>query len=410
VTRLQEFQELFRRPGFVWVNIGNVLDGICYFGIVPLLTGYLQSRFGLGDQPVGWIFSMYVGAVTLMMFPGGALCDRLGARRAMQLSLLILGLGRSGLALASEGPSGLPLAVLSLVVMAFGTGIMQPTVYAGVKEYTRSEQSAMGYAWLYALMNLGSVVWMLLSPEVREHAGGTHGVYALLAALTWVNLALQCGFFREPGNRVVRDPGAATTSLLWQGRFLFFIVMLMPVRNLVAHLNVTFPTYFRRVHPAYEPHLEWCFALNYALLFLGTPLLTRATAKWPVLSVIIVGSILSALSLGFLALPSALVWVVCFLLVFSVGEALWQARFYQYVADQAPPGQLGAAMSLANFPWFVAKTTAGMYSGWMLTRFVPASGTLQPAPLWLTYGAVALVTPLALWGARKWLQPKTTGE
>lgn len=401
-----ELRELFRRPGFVCVNAANVLDGICYFGIVPLLTPFLQGRFGLADRPVGWIFSLYVGAVTLMMFPGGWICDRLGSRRALILALGILGVGRSLLVVAGGEPQHLPLALLALLIMSFGTGIVQPTVYAAVKEYTREELAAPGYAWLYAIMNLGSVVWMLLSPAVRSFLGGIDGVYAVLAGLTWINLALQLLFFRERGNPVQRDPGADSRLIFTDARFLCFIFLLLPVRNLVAHLTVTFPTYLARVHPLLEPYLEWCFALNYALLFVGTPLLTRWTAGRPILGLMIGGSALSAFSLLFLVLPPQALWVVLFLTFFSIGEAVWQARFYQYVAEEAPAGQVGAAMSLANFPWFLAKTTAGLYSGAMLSHFVPAGGAHHPAGLWGSYAAFALLTPLALTLARNWLETK----
>ena len=60
-------------------------------------------------------------------------------------------------------------------------------------------------------------------------------------------------------------------------------------------------------------------------------------------------------------------------------------------------------MSFANFPWFVAKTAAGTYSGWMLQRFIPAQGAQRPDLLWGTYLLGSLLTPLSLFLLRRWL-------
>lgn len=395
---MKSFLDLFRHPGFVLVNLANLLEGVCYFGMVPLLIAFLQRHFACDDILAGWILSYYVGLVTLLMFPGGALCDRLGSRRALIVALGLVGLGRTVL-ICSTG-WGLGWALLGLTLMASGTGIFQPCVYAAVKEYTRGEQAAPGYSWLYALMNLGSVVWFLLSPGVRGW-GDIEGVYTLLTLVTWCNGAFQWLFFRQSGYREI-EPSSAGVSV-WNLRFLVFIWLLVPIRSLVAHLTYTLPSAVFRTYPGFADRLEYCFSLNNFLLFLGTPLLTYLTLRWELMSLMIMGSLVSALSLVFLMLPAQTSWLLLFVVVFSLGEAVWQSRFFEYVAHQAPAGKVGAAMSFANFPWFVAKTAVGSYSGWMLQRFIPPQGAQRPDILWGTYLLAALLTPLSLFLLRGWL-------
>lgn len=391
----------------VLVNLANLLEGICYFGMVPLLIAFLQRHYGCDDIQAGWIMSYYVGLVTLLMFPGGALCDRLGSRRAMILALAVVGLGRLCL-LYSSTQGGLGAALLGLTVMATGTGIFQPCVYAAVKEYTRPEQATAGYSWLYAIMNLGSVVWFLLSPRVRGW-GDIEGVYTVLTLLTWANWGFQWLFFRRDGRRA--EAAATGGAGLWNRRFLVFIWLLVPVRSLVAHFNyTTLPSAVFRSYPWFAGRLEYCFSLNNFLLFVGTPLLTYLTLRFELLGLMIVGSLVSCLSLGFLMLPPETHWLLSFVVVFTLGEAVWQSRLFEYVAQLAPPGRVGAAMSFANFPWFVAKTAAGTYSGWMLQRFIPAQGAQRPDLLWGTYLLMALITPVSLFVLRGWLQGPKAGE
>ena len=396
---MKSFLDLFRHPGFVLVNLANLLEGICYFGMVPLLIAYLQRHFGCADIQAGWILSLYTGLVTLLMFPGGAVCDRLGPRRALIWALGLVGLGR--VLLLCSAQMGLGWALLSLTVMATGTGIFQPCVYAAVKEYTRREQAAPGYSWLYAIMNFGTVLWFLMSPAVRAQ-GDIEGVFAVLTLVTWVNWGFQWLCFRQPGYGAgARLAGAVT---LWNKRFLVFIWLLVPIRSLVAHFTTyTLPSAVSRSYPWFADRLEYCFSLNNFLLFVATPLLTYLTLRVELMWLMIGGSLVSALALLFLMLPPETGWLLAFVVVFSLGEAVWQSRFFEYVAQQAPPGQLGAAMSFANFPWFVAKTAAGGYSGWMLQRFIPAQGPQRPELLWGAYMLAALLTPLCLLLLRRWL-------
>ena len=425
---MKNFLDLFRQRGFVMINLANLLDGICYFGMVPLLIPFLRDHFQFGDVSAGRVMSYYVALVTLLMFPGGVVCDRLGSRRALILALGILSVGRSLLVYSIH--QHYAWALLALTLMATGTGIVQPSVYAGVKEYTRPDQGTAGYSWLYAIMNLGSVLWFLLSPQVRSESG-IDGVYRVLTGLTCCNFALQLVAFRQPplshtplGHSpplppITQSPTTQSPtnqgphsgrSVLLNRRFLLFIWLLVPVRNLVAHLNFTLPTVVERAYPWAFPHLEYCFALNNLLLFLGTPLLTYATMRSGLIPLMVGGSLCSALSLAFLMLPPDAAWLIGFVVFFSLGEAVWQSRFYEYVAHSAPPGKVGEAMSWANFPWFVAKSTAGLYSGWMLAHFVPAQGPLHPDQLWAYYLGAALLTPLSLWLLRNWLAQGLNGS
>jgi MFS family permease len=315
------------------------------------------------------------------------------------IALLLAAAGRC--LLCASLRLGLPGALTGLAIMATGTGIFQPSIYAAVKEYTRPEQSTPGFSWLYAIMNLGTVLWFLLSPTVRAWQG-IEGVFLVLTFTTLCNLVLQSLFFRQRPfkQKLFGKP----ENQRWNPGFLAFIWLLVPVRSLVAHLTYTLPTAIMRTYPRpVSDRLEWAYALNNLLLFIGTPLLTYLTMRMNLLNLMIGGSLVSALSLAFMMLPPEAHWLALFVITFSLGEAVWQSRFFEYVAQQAPHGKLGAAMSYANFPWFVAKTAAGSYSGWMLMHCIPEVGPQHPEILWGTYLLGALLTPLGLFGLRIWL-------
>jgi dipeptide/tripeptide permease len=117
----------------------------------------------------------------------------------------------------------------------------------------------------------------------------------------------------------------------------------------------------------------------------------------------IVGTAISAAATFLLVPAPSLPLLLAYFVVFSLGEACWSSRFYEYVADLAPANRVGVYMGIAGIPWFLAKFVTGFYSGWMIDRFIPATGPQRPGTLWLAYGVAALATPVALLVARRWL-------
>jgi len=63
-------------------------------------------------------------------------------------------------------------------------------------------------------------------------------------------------------------------------------------------------------------------------------------------------------------------------------------------------------MGLAQIPWLLAKGTTGFYSGFLLAKFCPENATAteqHTGTLWLIYGCIAMLTPIGLLLARKWV-------
>ena len=55
--------------------------------------------------------------------------------------------------------------------------------------------------------------------------------------------------------------------------------------------------------------------------------------------------------------------LVMFIVILSIGEALWSPRLYEYTAMIAPKGREGTYMALASAPNFAAKLAVGGLSG-----------------------------------------------
>jgi MFS family permease len=194
---------------------------------------------------------------------------------------------------------------------------------------------------------------------------------------------------------------------LRDSRFSFFIFILIPVQTLFAHQWLTLPQYVQR---AFEPwvsrNMEFFVNLNPLLIFVLTPILAALTIKQDVYRIMIIGTLIMAVPTFLLAFGPYVGPLLTYIVLMSVGEALWQPRFLQLAAEIAPEGKTGQYMGIAQFPWFLTKLLTSLYSGTLLARHVPETGPQSSESLWLLYGAIAMITPISLFLARKWMSGK----
>ena len=460
---IHAFTDLFDVPHAFWfINVVFMLDSMAYFGILTLMTAYLAPllalRFAMGpdssDWSAGLIVALFTGLVTLLML-GAGLVERMGVRRGL-LWALVLCLGGRILYTASPVLPGNPLLLLALFVglllIAIGEAIVQPLAYAGIKQYTNDKTSAMGYGLLYAVMNLGIFFIGLISPLVRvpldkimeaRAAGspepasiwrflanwstsgfmGVHWVctavtaLALLFLLVFLTRRVEANKIRPPEVQPLRGEGEGEVGLLTRvkqyfvegpfgdARFIFFIFMLLPVQTLFAHQWLTMSPYILRVYSqGVADRMEWLVNwINPGIIFFGVPIATALTRRVNVYTMMIVGSLVSAVPTFLLCTGPHLSTLITYLVLFSVGEALWSPRFLQYAAELAPEGKVSQYMGLANIPWLAAKMTTGLYSGAVLAKYCPEHGHQDTQTMWLIYGIIAMTSPVGLWLARRWV-------
>ena len=171
------------------INLSYILEGITYFGVVGLLAIYFNDFIGLNDIDAGRMVGVLTAGITISMLFLGATVDIIGPRKALLSSLLFMLIGRILLTIspnlyhtAGIGSSTHLLAMGGILGIILGYSIYQPACYTAVKSFTTEKNATMGYAMLYALMNLGAFLPGLISPPVR-HAYGILGVFWVYAIL-----------------------------------------------------------------------------------------------------------------------------------------------------------------------------------------------------------------------------------
>jgi MFS family permease len=443
---VQPFVDAARAPRPLWGNnLQYFIEGFIYFGILNYLVIYCIDFVGLDEIRATWVASFLTMGITFSQFLFGGLADRWGTRRALLIALFVLFVGRAVLSgsgsfgLSTEGMFSPALMVLlaGITIVVLGYGFYEPASYTIVRQVTTAKTAAMGFAMLYALMNLGGWLPSFLWP-IRESIGIV-GVYWCFTGLTLLTLvAAAIILTRRTMDRAIADARAErkkeagpseaepqtpaveqpkTTRYeafvdwlkhhpLTDLRFTFFITILIPVQTLFAHNWLTLPLYVSRVYRGtwFGDRYEIVVNFNPLLVFILVPIAAALTQKADVYRTMIVGTFIMAAPTFLLALEPSIWLLGAYIVIMTIGESIWQPRFLQYAAEIAPEGRTGAYMGVARLPWFLTKVITGLYAGWFLMRYVPAEGEIHSETMWLIYGVIAMISPVGLVLAGRWMR------
>ncbi len=291
---VQPFIDFIKSPRALWgINLAYLLEGFVYFGMLGYLAMYFNDFVGLSDTQASPFVGFLTVGITVAMVVLGGRSDKLGPRRAMLLALMCMIVGRSIIASGSflGLESGLwgslhLITLFGILFVIVGYGLFQPAAYGAVRQLTSPKTAAMGYAMLYALMNLGGWLPSFFSPVRR--AVGINGAYVVYTGITVVAFVLT--FFilskktveraiakakadaaaeggKEPPKveeTVQKEEKESFSLLRWLKnhpladlKFTVFIFALIPVQTLFAHNWLTLPQYTERAFSPPE-NVEVC--------------------------------------------------------------------------------------------------------------------------------------------------------
>ena len=366
---IDPFKNLIKAPRALWgINLSYLLEGLTYFGVLGLLAIYFNNYIGLNDINAGRMVGILTAGITLSMLFLGATVDWIGVRKALLIALSFMLVGRVFITIAPQaGPSGLwatahLFAMLGILGIVLGYGIYQPACYAAVKKFTTAKTAAMGYAMLYAIMNLGGFLPGLISPPVRR-SYGILGVYWVFVGLTILGIIVVAVILSKKTVKLaIANASAETQEKIEEEknseeqksikekmkyylrnfpirdlRFMFFIFILIPVQTLFAHNWLTLPLYFSRAFTGIvSDNFEFFVNFNPLLIFILAPTVAALTTKSDTYKMMIAGTFVMASPTFLLALGPSLYTVFGYLIIMTIGEAIWQPRFLQWIAEITP--------------------------------------------------------------------------
>jgi MFS family permease len=241
----------------------------------------------------------------------------------------------------------------------------------------------------------------------------------------------------------VRDSAADTVRLfkrlLSQSgfyRLLAFLLLIGFLKLIFLQMDYVFPKFGIRELGNGAPigHLS---NINYILIIILVPIIGALTQKYSAYRMVVVGGAICAASVFIMALPTQwfqapaqnFIWqwighgylgvqgsihpyymmIAIYISIFSIGEAFYSPRVYEYAAAIAPKGQEASYGSLAYLPFLVGKFLVGS-AGWLLAAFCPEHGPRNSGKMWLIFALAASVAPIGLVALRRYIRVPEAGR
>src|SRR6266704_5453276 len=219
-------------------------------------------------------------------------------------------------------------------------------------------------------------------------------------------------------------------------RLLVFFLFIGFLKAIFLQMDYVFPKFGDREMGLHAP-VGKLAGINALLIIVLAPVIGALTQRIASYRIVIIGSIICTVGVFVMALPmdwfvpaadSALghalghgylqltgvvhpyyIMSAIYLTIFSVGEAFYSPRVYEYAAAIAPPGQEASYGALAYIPFLVGKLLIGT-SGWLLAMFCPEHGECRAGSLWLIFALAASVAPIGLLLFRRYIRVPEAGR
>jgi MFS family permease len=244
--------------------------------------------------------------------------------------------------------------------------------------------------------------------------------------------------------RVVRDGLVESVRLLARlfqqagvYRLLAFLILIAFIKVVLMQVYYVYPKFgIRELGDGAPVGMLW--NINSILIVCMLPLVGALTQKYPAYRMVTLGSILTAASVFILALPTAwfgplangllghwlghgylglrgsvhpyYVMIALFIVFFSVGEAFYSPRVYEYAAAIAPKGLEASYSALSYVPFLLAKLLTGAFGGVLLAAYCPEQGVRHSGMMWLIVALAATVAPVGLIVLGRFIRVREAGR
>ena len=419
---------------------------------------------------VGWVWAPAMTVFTLL---AGSLTDAIGLRRTFFLGVTICTVARSVMIFATNPTPALACGVLPLAVgEALGTPVLLAATRRYSTTAQRSISFSIIYmvmnvgyiaaGWIFDYVrNLDLHVSFLgFWPTTHEQLFAVSLAFeiVLFPVIYFLRRGAEA---TDEGALVPNQPRSISTNF-WQGitttvrqsavdtgrlfrrlinqpnfyRLLVFFLFIGFLKAIFLQMDYVFPKFGDRELGLHAP-VGRLSAINAILIIFIVPIVGALTQKLAAYRMVVIGGAICAAGVFIMALPTEwfqpladgrfgqwlghsylslkgnihpyYVMTALYLAVFSVGEAFYSPRVYEYAAAIAPRGQEASYGALAYLPFLIGKLLVGS-AGWILAAFCPQNGPCHPGKMWLIFALAASVAPIGLIVLRPYIRVPEVGR
>ena len=159
----------FRNRGFTWATMAFVVTGFGLFGVLFILSPFIQIVMGNDAQATGIRLLPIIGGVIAGAVAGNVLAARLGARIGIPVGLAVTAAGLVGFSRIAADTGYGPVAA-GLAVIGLGMGIALPTSLDVILGTLPPGQTGAGSALTRALQQIAATFGVAILGSILNNA------------------------------------------------------------------------------------------------------------------------------------------------------------------------------------------------------------------------------------------------
>jgi MFS family permease len=384
-ARLRQNYEKYPRQ-FWLMFIGMFISTIGASMIWPFLMLYVSKRLEEPLTVTASLLTLNAGTGLVASFLGGPLIDRFGRKWIMVASLAFNG---SMYVFLGHAATFQQFALL----LGFG-GAVNPlyrsAADAMVADLVPPEKRIDAYSLMRWSNNLGIAIGPLIGGSL---AAASYTLAFYCAACGMILYSLLLTFFahetlppRLSSSEATRahERFAGYPTILRDKGFVSFLVTFTMVTICAVLMWTIMPVYANQNFGVSENIYKWIPATNAIMVVTLQTLITKISKRFLPLSVLSIGSLFYAISVGSVAFAQGFIGFWIAMVIMTIGELILVPTSSTYVAHLAPVDMRGRYMSLYGLSWPIG-AGIGPFIGGIL------SDTLGPRSTWFGGFAIGLL-------------------
>jgi MFS family permease len=364
--------------------------------IFPFLTLILTTRLGWPADKAGIFLTVMQAAALPGLILGGKLSDVVGRRKIIIACQAVA----AGLFFACLVIGFSPIQPFLIAGASVALSMTWPVFSAFVADLVPPEKRKSAYALLYWGNNLGFSIGPLAAGFLLHRAPGL--MFLGNASALCLSIFILLRFVPETQRLESTDTlkeEAAYRGNLWsvlknRPCIIIFSVLVALMNFVYSQQGFSLPLFLNKAMGESGSEVFGAvMTANGLTVVLFTMLLSRLTAKIPVLVIMAIAAALYGLGFGLLALPAGFFLVMFSTLVWTWGEILAATNINVYVASKTPMSHRGRVNSFVSIT-----TNLGSLSGPTLAGFIIRGSGIEsvwPVVLFTGLGTAALMLGLA---------------
>jgi dipeptide/tripeptide permease len=391
------------RSGFsstFWIaNTLELFERLAYYGSKAVLTVYLATKVGLNEE-AGFLAGVFNLVLYSLPVVAGVFVDKYGFRKTLTacFAFFCVGyflIGLAGMEYGQDIVNAIgkkPYVFAVLMLTAVGGSLIKPCIVGTVAKTSKKETQALGFSIYYTLVNLGGAIGPIIALQVREEWGIEY-VLVMSSITSFLLIIGTLLFFKEPQGqgdegevRTFRKVFGDMVLVFGNLKFMTFLLIFSGFWMMFWQIFYSFPFYVTDIlkfarFELLETVDAWC------IIILTVPI-TALVSKWRPITAMGVGFTIASLSWIIIGIGQSVTASIVGIAFFALGEAMQAPRFYEYVSNLAPKGQIGTFMGFAFLPVAIGSFTAGIIADWLRASYLETN----PAMMWYTLAGIGLVS------------------